>query len=339
MFVYVGALTSGDPSGSNATGISVLNLDTSTGALTHLQTLEGLQNPSFLVVHPEQAVIYTGERYTSVFGPGEALNGAITSLRVGADGRLSVLDRQPSGGPAYVNIHPTGRYVFVAIPRSYCIMAYPVAADGRVEPASGIVQHHGRGVNPSTWQAPYPHSVFPDRLGKRVLACDMGLDRIMLHDFDMETGRLQPATPHAFAQLSSGAGPRHLAVHPNGEFVYTVNELSSTMSAFAYDADSGMMRIRATLSTMPGGFRRAQFGSTNPGPSVGAVCLHLQSRPQQHCALFAGRRQRSAEAGGLDLESGADSSQFQYRSDGAVHAGRQPALGQCRELPNRRDNR
>jgi 6-phosphogluconolactonase len=261
MFVFIGALTTGDPSGSSASGVSVLDLDPSSGALTHLQTLEGLQNPSFLAVHPEHAVVYTGERYTTVFGPGEALNGAITSLRVGGDGRLSVLDRQPTGGPAYVNIHPTGRYVFAAIPRSYCVMAYPVAADGRVEPATGIVQHQGRGVNPSTWQAPYPHSVFPDRSGQRVLACDMGLDRIMLHDLDLETGRLQPAAPHPYAQLSSGAGPRHLAVHPDGDFVYTVNELSSTMSAFAYDAESGVMRIQATLSTMPEDFEEHNSGA------------------------------------------------------------------------------
>ena len=187
-------------------------------------------------MHPELPIVYAGERYTRVFGPGKALNGAITSLRVGGDGRLAVLDRQPSGGQPMQRA--SDRAVCVRRHSAkHCVMAYPVAADGRVESATGIVQHHGRGVNPSTWQAPYPHSVFPDRSGARV-ACDMGLDRIQLYDLDLETGRSQPAAPHPYAQLELGAGPRHLAVHPYGDVVYTVNELSSTMAAFAYDAES-----------------------------------------------------------------------------------------------------
>src|SRR5262249_6719248 len=152
------------------------------------QTVKGLHNPTFLALHPELPVLYAGERQTNVFGPGETLLGAMTSLTIGGDGQLTLLHRQPSGGPAYVNVHPTGRYVFAAIPRSHCVMAFPVEPDGRVAPASGIVQHQGRGVNPSTWEAPFPHSVYPDVDGKRVLSCDMGLDRVMMYDFDQETG-------------------------------------------------------------------------------------------------------------------------------------------------------
>jgi len=252
MFAYVGALTSGNMAGEYARGVSVFAVDPTSGVMDHVQTVEGLQNPTWVAVHPTHPVVYAGERHTNVFGPGEALNGTLTTFTVSPDGRLTLLSRQPSaGGATYVNIHPSGRYVFTAIPRSWCVMAYPVEDDGRIGPASGIVQHQGRGVNPSTWEAPYPHSVFPDAAGTRVLACDMGLDRVMLHDFDVESGRLQPNVAHPFTQLSSGAGPRHLALHPNGRFVYTVNELSSTLSAFTYDPESAVMRVIATLSTIP----------------------------------------------------------------------------------------
>jgi 6-phosphogluconolactonase len=260
MFVYVGALTAGNLAGEHAEGISVFEMDTTSGSLALVQTVADLHNPSFLAIHPELPVLYAGERQTTVFGPGEALAGSITSFTIAADGRLSLLNRQPSGGAAHVSVHPTGRYVFAAVPRSHCVMAFPVETDGRVAPASGIVQHQGRGVNPSTWEAPFPHSVFPDISGTRVLACDMGLDRVMLYDFYSETGRLQPST-HPFAQLSSGAGPRHLSLHPSNRFVYTVNELSSTISAFAYDAESSVMRILATLSTVPEGYTGRNSGA------------------------------------------------------------------------------
>jgi 6-phosphogluconolactonase len=91
----------------------------------------------------------------------------------------------------------------------------------------------------------------------------MGLDRIMLHDFDPETGRLRPHPDHPYTQLSSGAGPRHLALHPSGRFVYTINELSSTMSAFSYDPQTAVMRVIATLSTIP-----EDFVSRNSGAQI-----------------------------------------------------------------------
>jgi 6-phosphogluconolactonase len=185
----------------------------------------------------------------------------MTSFAIDLDGQVHLLDRQRCGGAVHVTVHPGGQHVFAAIPRSYCVMAFPLGPDGRVGPPSGIVQHQGWGVNPSTWHAPFPHSVYCDASGKRALACDMGLDRIMLHDFDSDTGRLQPSSPHAFTQLSSGAGPRHLAIHPNGKVVYTVNELSSTISGFSYDSESAAMRILATVSTIPEGFHGQNSGS------------------------------------------------------------------------------
>jgi 6-phosphogluconolactonase len=80
----------------------------------------------------------------------------------------------------------------------------------------------------------------------------MGMDRVMVFDLDGE-GRFAPA-PHPFAQLSSGAGPRHLWVHPNNRWVYTVNEIDSSVSAFEYQAESAAMQIISTTSTRPEAF-------------------------------------------------------------------------------------
>jgi 6-phosphogluconolactonase len=82
----------------------------------------------------------------------------------------------------------------------------------------------------------------------------------MVYDFNQGDGRLAPS-PHPYAQLSSGAGPRHLSLHPNNRFVYTVNEIDCTVSAFTYDAESSAMRIIATVSTRPEGFEGINTGS------------------------------------------------------------------------------
>src|SRR5262245_31530312 len=98
MFVYAGAVTSGNMAGQYAQGISVFDLDVTSGELSLLQTVDGLHNPTWVAIHPTKPVLYAGERQTNVFGPGEALAGTLTSFTIGADGRLTLLDRQPSGG-------------------------------------------------------------------------------------------------------------------------------------------------------------------------------------------------------------------------------------------------
>src|SRR5437773_11687798 len=118
MFVYVGAITSTyvepqpplylrpDPvprdgnMGEENTGISVFQLDTNSGALTPVQSVRGLRNPTFLTIHPNRAVLYAGERETTTWGPVETRAGTITSLTIGSDGQLTLLDRLPVGGGA-----------------------------------------------------------------------------------------------------------------------------------------------------------------------------------------------------------------------------------------------
>src|SRR5262249_47040034 len=159
---------------------------------------------------------------------------------------LTPLDRIPSGGGAtYISVHPSGRYVFGAMPAPRCVVVFPVNEAGCVGPPTDVMQHHGSGVNTITSGQPFPHSVRPHITGARVLSGDMGLDRVMVYDLEADSGRLRPA-PHPFAQLSSGAGPRHLWVHPTNRFVYTVNEIDSTVSAFAYDAETSALRIVET---------------------------------------------------------------------------------------------
>jgi 6-phosphogluconolactonase len=269
MHVYVGAITSSyvEPKpplylrpeplpregnmGEGNPGILVYDLDPTSGTLTHLQTLTGLRNPSYLALHPTLPLLYAGERETTTWGPVETIAGNVTTVAIGDDGRLSIADRVPSpGGGTYVSIHPAGTYLFTAMPSSRTVMVWPLDANGRVGPATDLVQEQGRGVNLITLGRPFPHSVRPDVTGARVMSCDMGLDRLMVYDLDPSIGKLSPAA-HPYAQLSSGAGPRHFWVHPNNKWVYTANETDATVSAFAYDAETSALRIIATVSLPP----------------------------------------------------------------------------------------
>jgi 6-phosphogluconolactonase len=64
---------------------------------------------------------------------------------------------------------------------------------------------------------------------------------------------MAPHEPPAIA-LAPGAGPRHLAFHPGGRFVYVINELLNTITAFGYDARTGSADEIQTIGTLPEGF-------------------------------------------------------------------------------------
>jgi 6-phosphogluconolactonase len=254
VFAYVGAITGDPASAGSGVGITVVDVDLRSGSLRSLQEVSGLQSPTYLAVHPHLAMLYAAERDWPPMGAQSPGTGAVTAFTINPnDGQLTFLARQPSGGAAHLNVHPSGRYVFAAMNRKLQVTVFPIEADGSVGDACAVVQHEGRGPKSPNQDRAFPHSCWFDRAGTRVLCCDLGIDRVMLYDFDPHKGALQPAA-QAYAQVSSGAGPRHLAVHPNDRWVYVLNELDSTISVFSYQAESAVMSIVQTASMLPAEF-------------------------------------------------------------------------------------
>jgi 6-phosphogluconolactonase len=272
--------------GEEKPGISVFDLDSASGSLTLVQLVTGLRNPTYLACHPTLPLLYAAERETTTWGPVETIAGSIATLAIASDGTLEPRDRIPLGGGAtYISMHPSGRYLFAAMPAPRSVAVLPVDEAGRVGPPTDVAQHHGQGVNTITSGYAFPHSVRPDISGARVLSCDMGLDRILVYDLDSGSGRLRPSA-HPFTQLSSGAGPRHLWVHPSNRFVYTVNEIDSTVSAFAYDAETSAMRIIETVRTRPDDFVGHNSGAQIVVHPSGQF-LYSSNRGHNSIAMFS----------------------------------------------------
>jgi 6-phosphogluconolactonase len=82
---------------------------------------------------------------------------------------------------------------------------------------------------------------------------DLGLDKVLVYKLDANRGKLTP-NDEPWVRVKAGAGPRHFDFHPNGVFAYVINELDSTLTAFAYDAAAGTLAEIETVSTLPGGF-------------------------------------------------------------------------------------
>jgi len=129
-----------------------------------------------------------------------------------------------------------------------------VGDDGRLEAASQIVTHTGElGPNRARQEAPHAHMAMPDATGRFVLVNDLSLDRTFVYRLDRAERQLYATSAPGVAQ--PGDGPRHMAFHPNGRFLYVINELSNTVAAWTWDAETGAVQRIQTISTLPDWYR------------------------------------------------------------------------------------
>ncbi len=248
LLVYVGTYTRGE-----GEGIFRYQFDLASGKLSLLGTTSGLVNPSFVAIDPTNRFLYAVNEISSVDGK---RGGAVAAYSIDpAGGELTFLNRQSSGGPGpcHLVVDRAGKNVLVANYGGGSVAVLPIGDDGHLKEASAFVQHVGSSVNPRRQQGPHAHSVNVDPANRFAFVADLGLDKVLVYRFDAAQGTLAP-NEEPWARVDPGAGPRHFAFHPSGKFAYVINELASTVTAFAYDAQRGSLRSLQTISTLPRDF-------------------------------------------------------------------------------------
>jgi 6-phosphogluconolactonase len=247
LWVYIG--TSESEPGK---GIYRFPFDADQGQAGAVELAAESARPTFLAIHPSRPLLYAVNGVREFQGQN---TGAVSAFALDAkNGDLRLLNQQPSGGtgPCHLVVDRDGRNVLVANYAGGSVACLPIDAEGRLKPPSSVVQHHGSSVDPSRQEGPHAHSINLDAANGFALACDLGLDQVLVYRFDASSGTLTPHDPPA--ATAPGAGPRHLAFHPSGRFAYVINELDSTVTAFRYDATAGALQEIQTITTLPDGF-------------------------------------------------------------------------------------
>jgi 6-phosphogluconolactonase len=253
--VYIGTYT-----GGKSRGIYLFNLDLATGKLAAAGVTPS-ENPSYVATDPAQRFLFAvGE--TDNFGGQKA--GSVSAFsRDPSSGALSPLNHESSGGeaPCHLVVDHTGKNLLVANYTGGSVSVFPIGSDGRLQPASAFDQHHGSGTDPARQEKPHAHGVAISPDNRFALVADLGLDRVFVYRFDAERGTITPNDP-PWLTTAPGAGPRHVAFHPNGKFVYAINELNSTIALMSYDAEHGRLESRQTISTLPADAKIPKTGNT-----------------------------------------------------------------------------
>ena len=256
----------------NGRGIHLFQVNRATGAMTPAGVHEMSTSPSCLAFNHSGTRVYSANETDRV---GEHKEGTVSAFAINrADGKLELLNSVSSGGagPTFVSVHPAGRFVLVANYFGSSVAVLPILGDGRLGAATDIKTDAGKiGPTKATSAAPgsfafsghdgvHPHMVQADPSGRFVLHADLGLDQIFIWKFDEQKGVLSPAEPPAVS-VQPGDGPRHFHFHPNGRWLYSIQEEGSTIVLFDYDAAKGQLTSRQTISTLPPGYAGSNFCS------------------------------------------------------------------------------
>jgi 6-phosphogluconolactonase (cycloisomerase 2 family) len=279
----------------NGRGIHLFQVNRATGALTPAGIHAMGTSPSCLAVNAAGTRLYSANETDRV---GDGKEGTVSAFAIDQTaGKLTLLNTVRSGGagPTYVSLHPTGRFVLVANYFGGSIAVLPTLDDGRLGDATDTKKTAGKlGPTKATHAPPgsfaisghdrtHAHMIQADPAGRYVLHADLGLDQIFVWKFDETKGVLTANDPPAVA-LPAGDGPRHFHFHPNGRWLYSIQEEGSTIVLFDYTAATGRLAARQTISTLPSGFTGSNFCSEI---LVSGRFVYAGNRLHDSIAIFA----------------------------------------------------
>ncbi|MDP9339138.1 MAG: lactonase family protein [Acidobacteriota bacterium] len=266
-------------------GIYSFRFDTATGQLTSIGLAAPAQDPSFLTVAANEKYLYAVNELSTFDGKS---SGAVTSYSLDRkSGKLTQLNQLPTGGadPCYVSLDRTGKFLLVANYTGGSVATFPIESDGRLGNVSAFIQHSGAGPNKEHQEGPHAHYIATSANNRFVFAVDLGLDQVLIYRFDSTNGSLAPNDP-PFAKLAPGAGPRHLAFHPNGKFAYVLSELNSTVTTFAFNPANASFSNLQALSTIPKDFT-AHNDTAEIVVHPSGKFLYASNRGRDSIAVFA----------------------------------------------------
>lgn len=217
--------------------VAVLALEETTGALRLLQQLHLGGQIMPLALAPDGRAsrlprfLYAARRSAPL---------AVLALSIDrSNGCLTLQSETPlPASMASLALDVRGQWLLSASYHDGLVAVNGIDTDGRVEPAHQVLATGAK-----------THRLIATPDNRHALACVLGEDRLLRFRFDARRGRL--GTPEPLA-MPPGSGPRHLVVHPHGQWAWVLGELDGSVTTVGLGADG--MRVIDVVSAMPPGF-------------------------------------------------------------------------------------
>lgn len=246
---------------STSRGIYAADFDTSTGELSGISLAVEAENPTFLDISPDESVVYSVNEMRQFQGNP---TGSVSGFTLNRNSAVMTAINQVAsrgGGPTHITVDHTGRCVFAANYGGGSVISFFADEKGRLSDTVSFFQYTADSEKHE--RRPHAHRVTVSPDNRFLLVNDLGLDVIHVYRLDAATAKLTPHDPPAW-RATAGYGPRALRFHPNGRWVYCVNELKPTVNVLEWDSSRGTLTTVQDVSLVPEGYQ----GKSAPGDIV-----------------------------------------------------------------------
>jgi 6-phosphogluconolactonase len=249
------------------------------GSLEYLRLAAIAENPSYLVKSPDEKFLLAVNEINN-----KDSVGAVESFLIKPDS-LQLISRSSSGGadPCFISINKNG-YVITANYTGGNLGLLKLLNNGKLSPLLNIEQHSGQGIN-DRQKGPHAHfaSFLPEGRNN-IISVDLGTNALWFSTIDTLQNKLVFDNPKTL-DMERGAGPRHLVFHPNGKWIYVLNELNNTVTMVAKD-DHGFLNKKFSISTLPNDF--TQFSkAAEIQISMNGKFIYASNRGHDSIAIFS----------------------------------------------------
>lgn len=217
-------------------GIYVFEFDRDNKKLSLIQTVKDRESPTYLAMHPAKRRLYATNRQ----GLDQSGTGSVSAFTINKSGKLELERTRQSGGesPCHISIDPLGRYAYISHYLSSHMVVFKLNQDGSLGEQVLSKQFIGSSLHPERQKESHLHSIIPDGSGSALYVSDLGTD--LLHKFQVEDSQGMNLREVSQVKAIPGSGPRHAALHPNGQILLSVEEISSTISLYVFDQNGEM---------------------------------------------------------------------------------------------------
>jgi 6-phosphogluconolactonase len=238
-------------SGYNAAGekgFAVFDLNVDAGTFKLISETDAGSNPSYFCVSVKNGLVYAANETMEFNG---VKGGGVTALKYTPETGTAYKVKElmvPKGGPCFISLSPGADFLLLASYSSASVAVVKLDDKGIPESVTDTISFPANEEKVS-----HPHMISFDPAGKKVYLTDLGLDRIVIFDFDAKSGNLKQI-PNGIVNFTKGSGPRHFVFNSAGTKMYVICELNSTISVFDVNANGELSQIQ-TLSTLGDSFK------------------------------------------------------------------------------------
>ena len=235
-------LFAGGYSKDDEKGLNVYEFDNSSGKLQLISQADAGPNPTYFCFSKSKNLLYAANEVMQFKG---SKGGGLTTLKYDpSKASFKKLNEMviPNGGPCFISMSPDSGYLFIANYPRGSVAVIRLDKEGIPESVTDSILY-----NPEKPNASHAHMILSDPQGKHIYVTDLGLNRVVIYNFDTGEGKLKQVE-NGIIPVPEGSGPRHFTFNRDGSKMYLINELGSTMMTFNNDKQKGLKLIQ-TLST------------------------------------------------------------------------------------------